>query len=103
MKRRLLAGSAALLLAGGTLLAVLCYNTWSWCCGRCTAATFLTPGPFGLALLALNVLAVFLLVGLKLQRCLSLRRSRCRCGADLAAEWSFCPECGGAAAPSCIR
>jgi hypothetical protein len=68
MKRRLLNGSTALLLVGGTVLAVFCYNTWSLCCGRCTAATFLTPGPFGLVLLALNLLAVFLLIGLKLHR-----------------------------------
>lgn len=97
MKRRLLAGSAALFLVGGTFLAVFCYNTWSWCCGRCTAGTFLTFGPFGLALLALNLLAVLLLVGLKLHRRLSLTRCRCRCGAVLAAGWLYCPDCGRAA------
>jgi hypothetical protein len=96
MKRRLLTGSAALLLVGGTILAVFCYNTWSLCCGRCTAATFLTPGPFGLALLALNLLAVVLLAGLKLHRRLSLARFRCRCGATLVSGWLFCPDCGSA-------
>jgi hypothetical protein len=97
MKRRLLTGSAALLLTGGTVLAVFFYNTWSLCCGRCTASTFLTPGPFGLALLALNLLAVFLLVGLKLHRRLSLARCRCRCGTTLASGWLYCPDCGCAA------
>jgi hypothetical protein len=94
MKRHFLTGSAALLLVAGTVLAVFCYNTWSLCCGRCTAATFLTPGPFGLALLALNLLAVFLLVGLKLHRRLSLARCRCRCGTTLTSGWLFCPDCG---------
>jgi hypothetical protein len=96
MKQRHLAGSAALFLAGGTILTVLFYNTWSWCCGRCTAATFLNPGPFGLALLALNLLAIILLLGLKLHRSLSLSRRRCRCGATLTAEWLYCPGCGRA-------
>ena len=96
MKRHLLAGSAALFLAGGTFLAVLFYNTWSWCCGRCTAATFLTFGPFGLALLGLNLLALLLLLGLKLHRRLSLARCRCHCGVALAAEWPYCPGCGRA-------
>jgi hypothetical protein len=94
MKRRFLSGSAALLLAGGTVLAVFFYNAWSFCCGRCTAATFLTLGPFGLALLALNLLAVFILVGLMLHRRLTLARCRCRCGITLASGWLFCPDCG---------
>jgi len=96
MKLRLLTGSAALLLTGGTVLAVFFYNTWSLCCGRCTVSTFLTPGPFGLALLALNLLAVFLLIGLKLRRRLSLARCRCRCGTTLVSGWLFCPDCGSA-------
>jgi len=103
MRRRLLAGSAALLLAGGTIIAVFCYNTWSWCCGRCTAATFITLGPFGLVLLALNLLALSLLVGLRLHRRRSLARFRCLCGGPLAAEWSFCPGCGREATSSIVK
>jgi hypothetical protein len=97
MKRRFLSGSAALLLVGGTFLAVFCYNTWSLCCGRCTAATFLTFSPFGLVLLALNLLAVCLLVSLKLHRRRSLARCRCRCGTTLPADWLYCSSCGRAA------
>jgi hypothetical protein len=97
MKQRLLAGSAAMLLAGGALLAVFFYNAWSWCCGRCTATTFLTLGPFGLTLLGLNLLAVFLLVGLKLHRRHALSRAHCRCGTILTAQWLYCPGCGRAA------
>jgi hypothetical protein len=99
MKRPLLTGSAVVLLAGGCFLAFFLYNTWSWHCGRCTASTFLNPGPFGLILLALNGLAVFLLVGLKLHRRLSLSRSRCRCGGTLSAGWRYCPSCGRANNP----
>jgi len=99
MKKSLLAGSAALILLAGSFIAVFCYNTWSLCWGRCTAATFLNPGPFGLALLVLNLLAVFLLLALKLQRRLSGSRRGCRCGATLATEWRYCTGCGRVAEP----
>lgn len=95
MTRRWLAGSAALLLCG-SFFAVFCYNTWSLCCGRCTAATFLNPGPFGLLLLALNLLAFVILVALKLRRRRFLSRQRCLCGAPLGPQWSYCPVCGRA-------
>lgn len=94
MTRRLLAGSAALMLLGGSFFAVFCYNTWSLCCGRCTAATFMNPGPFGLVLLALNLLAVFFLLALKLRHRFSLARRRCHCGATLVTTWRYCPCCG---------
>lgn len=93
MKRRTLARSASLLV-GATTLAVLAYNYWSWCCGRCTARTFLTPGPFGFVLFALTVLAALLLLGLKVRRLARLSAARCRCGAILAEDWRFCPRCG---------
>lgn len=100
MKRHLLAGSAAVILGGATLLAVFGYNAWSLCCGRCTAATFGTLGPFGLALLALNLLAAAVLVILKLRRRNALAHQRCTCGLNLSAGWVYCPGCGTVAASS---
>lgn len=97
MRRPLLARSAALILLAGSFFAVFSYNTWSWCCGRCTTATFLNPGPFGLALLALNLLAVLYLLALKLQHRHALSRRRCRCGITLNTDWRYCPGCGRAA------
>lgn len=93
MKRRILTGSTALLLIGLTVLSVFCYNYWSYCCGRCTASTFLTLGPFGLTLLGLDVLAGAVLSILKIRR-LKLPETRCRCGTNFSAGWSFCPDCG---------
>ncbi len=97
MRRRVLAGSVVLLL-GATLMAVFCYNTWSLCCGHCTATTFLTLGPFGRSLLLLNLLAVLLLLVLK--RRSGGRHRRCgRCGGAADAAWAHCPQCGAALAP----
>lgn len=92
MKRRAAAGSA--LLTGGTLLAVFLYNCWSFCCGRCTARTLLTPGPYGIALFALTALAALTLLALKARRLARRAAARCRCGAVLAGDWRFCPRCG---------
>lgn len=100
MKRRILTGSAALLIIGTTVLIVFGYNFWSYCCGRCTASTFLNPGPFGLALLALNALAAAVLVALRFHRRMRHSRVRCRCGTNLAEGWFFCPDCGEAASPT---
>jgi hypothetical protein len=94
MKRRILTGSAALLLIGVTVLSVFCYNYWSYCCGRCTARTFLVLGPFGLTLLGLDVLAAMVLVVLKIRRRLRPAEIRCRCGTTFDPEWAFCPDCG---------
>jgi len=96
MRRRILAGSAVLLL-GAAVMSVFCYNTWSLCCGRCTATTFLTLGPFGRGLLVLNLLAALLLLFLKRRR-RGLPR-RCRCGVAAATAWTFCPDCGRALTP----
>jgi len=97
MKRRILTGSAALLIVGATALTVFVYNTWSYCCGRCTVGTFLTLGPFELALLALNALAAVLLLALRVRRRTRRSRDRCRCGVPVAGDWAFCPACGEAA------
>lgn len=93
MKGRFLTGSAALLV-GVTILTVIGYNFWAYCCGHCTVSTFFTLGPFGLSLLALNALAAATLVALRVRRSRRRSRSRCRCGNDLAEEWGFCPDCG---------
>ncbi len=94
MKRRCttrtLPGVIALLLP----LAVLGYNLWAVCCGRCTARTFLTLGPPGAILLALLALGSLMLVALRWRRCRLEARHRCSCGVRLAAGWDFCPDCG---------
>lgn len=82
------------LLVVATLLAVLGYNYWSWCCGRCTAATFLTLGPFGGILVVLVVLGAVTFLVLRARRLARAARARCRCGTILAAGWRFCPRCG---------
>jgi len=96
MRRRVLAGSAVLLL-GTTVMAVFCYNTWSLCCGRCTATTLLTLGPFGRGLLFFNLCVALLL--LVLERRGRGQHRRCRCGAVAASAWAYCPACGSALAP----
>ncbi len=101
MKKSLLAGTAALLLFAGSFLAVFLYNYWSWCGGRCNAAILLNPGPPGLILIALTLLGLAVLAGLRLYADRRQARHRCACGTYLAAEWAFCPQCGkGGAAHS---
>ena len=92
MKR--LVGTGLLLLAGGTVLAVLGYNVWSYCCGHCTAQTFLSPGPFGFGLLLLIFFATAFLAWLRRRGRRSDRSHYCRCGQPLADDWRFCADCG---------
>lgn len=96
MKRSLLSPPAAFVLVLGTALAVLIYNAWSYCCGRCTPQTFLTLGPTGFALGGANLLALAALAVLRRRRRIDARRHRCRCGASLLCGWLFCPDCGEA-------
>jgi len=93
VKGRFLAGTAVVILIGSALLLVLCYNTWSYCCGRCTLGTFLTLGPFSALLLALILVAALVLAVLRRRRRL-LGRDRCACGAALDRLWRWCPACG---------
>ena len=94
MRRRVLVGAASLVLSAGVLLAVLCYNTWSYCCGNCTLANFLDPGPFGLLLLALDLVAALVLLVLRRR---AGEGERCtRCGTPCSTNWAFCSACGTA-------
>ena len=83
-----------LILTGVMTAAVFAYNTWSYCCGRCSAGTFMTLGPVGMGLLGANLLAFAVLVWLRLRRRGSPPHDLCSCGTILAADWHFCPDCG---------
>ncbi|WP_432821081.1 hypothetical protein [Trichloromonas sp.] len=82
----------ALGLAAGT--AVLAYNLWAYCCGRCTLRGFLVIGPFEKTMIGLTLVAGLSLVALKAFRRRQLAGRRCNCGAMLSDAWAFCPECG---------
>ncbi len=97
MRRRVF-GTAALLLGLAVFVAVLGYNLWSYCCGRCSAQTFVTLGPFGLGLLGVALVAGLLLAVLKVRRQGRMAQLRCRCGTWLVPEWLFCPDCGASRA-----
>lgn len=94
MRNSLGTGAVLLLLAGGAALAVLGYNTWSYCGGRCSMQTFLNPGPAGFGLLGLIFLASLCLVALRWRRRQTERRWRCHCGQQLSREWLYCSGCG---------
>ncbi len=83
-----------LLLGGAAALAVFAYNAWSFCCGRCSTATFLNPGPPGLFLLGAIILAILAFVAVRGLRRKADRCHHCRCGALLDSAWIFCPDCG---------
>ena len=85
---------SALVLGGVTLLAVLVYNTWSYCCGHCAAQTLFNLWPVGTILLGANILAAATLLWLRRRRRMRSASRLCRCGADLLEGWGFCPDCG---------
>lgn len=89
-------GTAAALLSVITLLSVICYNYWSYCCGRCTLGTFFTLGPFGALLLGLALVGALVLAVLRHRRRPPGRRG-CPCGSALGTDWKFCPACGAPA------
>jgi hypothetical protein len=84
-------------LVGGAVATVFIYNFWSFCCGRCTMRTFLTPGVPGGFLLFATVTAGAVLLVVRRRRQDLLSRRRCHCGAAMADDWRYCSECGGAA------
>jgi hypothetical protein len=90
MKRTL--GILALGLVAGT--AVLAYNLWAYCCGRCTLRGFLVMGPYQKTMILLTCSVALLLVVVKLIGRRKLAVRRCSCGAALADDYVFCPECG---------
>ncbi|ALC16073.1 hypothetical protein DSOUD_1292 [Desulfuromonas soudanensis] len=92
MRKGLFTGPPPALLIAGTLLSVICYNYWSYCCGRCTLGTFVTLGPFGLLLLGLTLVGALVLLVLRHRR--RPGRPGCTCGSALASDWKFCPTCG---------
>ena len=75
-------------------VAILTYNLWAYCCGRCTLRGFLVIGPFETSILGLTLVAALLLVLVKALHRRQRARCRCRCGAVLSDTWGFCPECG---------
>lgn len=80
-------------------LAVLGYNYWAYCCGRCTLGGFFRFGLMDGLLLGLLPLALLVLLAVKRWRRRRLARSICPCGAPLADDWSFCPACGASRHP----
>lgn len=82
------------LLLLGAGVAVILYNAWSYCCGRCSVQTFCTLGWSGLWLLGLMVPALAALLGVRLYNGRRLRKMRCGCGRQADADWLFCPDCG---------
>ncbi len=94
MKRLPWARSPTLPLACGAALAVVAYNAWSYCCGRCSLKTFFTLGPAGLILLGFGLSAALALLVLRSRNRERLARGRCGCGEACPDQWSFCPRCG---------
>ncbi|WP_020676228.1 hypothetical protein [Geopsychrobacter electrodiphilus] len=84
-----------LFLVSATGLSILCYNYWSFSCGRCDAESLLTVSLPAKILIGINLLAVLILTYLT-NRSPRLDHSKCPCGARLHPGWYFCPECGQA-------
>ncbi|MFA5517105.1 MAG: hypothetical protein WDA20_12535 [Desulfuromonadales bacterium] len=81
-------------LGASAALAILIYNTWSFCCGRCSAASFLNPGPAGFLLLGLTFLFALALLLLRRRRRRTEAKRHCRCGQPLGRMWHYCTRCG---------
>lgn len=94
MKRLFRSAPTLLLLGGAAAVAVFAYNAWSFCCGRCSAATFLNPGPPGFILLGANFLAILAFIAVRRHRREAERYRHCGCGALLRSHWLYCPDCG---------
>jgi hypothetical protein len=92
MKRLFRPAPLVLLASAGA--AVIVYNLWSYCCGRCRLEHFLTIGPAGLVLIVAAALAAMTLLCLRLRRQRGRDRGHCRCGTPLSPGWLYCPVCG---------
>lgn len=83
-----------LLLTAALAVSVVLYNTWSYCCGRCTRQAFFTLGPAGAFLLSLNAAMAAVLLVLHWRNRRRRRHQACACGRLRAPDWAFCPHCG---------
>jgi hypothetical protein len=83
------------LLVVATALAVILYNTWSLCCGRCTVGTFARLGIPGWSLAGMSLAAGMVWQVLRWRTRRSARPEECpNCRRLLRTEWCFCPDCG---------
>jgi len=87
----------AVLLVVATALAVVLYNTWSLCCGRCTVGTFARLGVPGWSLAGMSLAAGLVWLVLRWRTCSSARPDKCPdCSRLLRTGWRFCPDCRSA-------
>lgn len=78
------------------VVAVVAYNSWALCCGRCTWNDLLHIPWWGGLLLVANLAAGSALVIISLcGRSASRPDSHCRgCSSPVGSGWTFCPLCG---------
>lgn len=84
------------LLIFSLLVIIVGYNYWSYRCGYCTFASFLSLSAPAKILLLLIGVAGGGLLAVKFRARQQVLRQRCRCGSALRSSWSYCPNCGGA-------
>ncbi len=85
---------ALLLLLSITGLGLICYNYWSYSCGRCTVdSLWAISFPAGI-LIGINLLALTILFFVRVRQRRRLDPLQCGCGSRLHPDWQFCPDCG---------
>lgn len=78
----------------GGVVAVIAYNVWAYCCGRCALIHFMQINGVIWLLVAGNLVAGLILVMLKLGKHRDIEPLQCSCGNIVDDKWLFCPECG---------